>query len=352
MSKAYLILENGQVFEAESFGYETEVVAELVFSTSMVGYMELLTDPGYCGQMVVQSFPLIGNVGYIGLDKESAKPHLSAYIVREYTEVPSNFRTEGDLRSFLTENKIPALSGVDTRALVKILRDNGTMNAKISFKKDITQEELKAVKEYKVADAVKKVITSETVKYENGKEKTAVLVDYGVKNSVVDILNGCMNVIRVPASASSEEILSYDPDGIVLSDGPGNPKECEEYISTVKELLKKEKPVLAFGLGHEILALANGYDTEKLHYGHIGSNQPVRDIQTGRVYITSQNHGYFVTEESVDENAVIRFKNVNDGTCEGIEYKNGNISTQFAIDLSAGPQKTSFILDKFLGNMR
>ncbi|MBR6800203.1 MAG: carbamoyl phosphate synthase small subunit [Eubacteriaceae bacterium] len=346
MSKAYLILENGQVFEAESFGYEKEVIAELVFSTSMAGYMELLTDPGYYGQMVVQSFPLIGNVGYIGQDMESDKIHLSAYIVRECAEVPSNFRCEGDLRSFLIENKIPAVSGVDTRALVKIIRDNGVMNAKISFSKDYTTEELEEIKGYEVVNAVKSVTSTEVVKKDNGKEKTVALINFGIRASAEKMLDGYYNVIKLPADVTAEEVLSYDPDGIILSDGPGNPKENEEIIRVISSLVNK-KPILAFGLGHELLALANGLNTKKLRYGHIGSNQPVRDEKTGRVYITSQNHGYFVTDEISEEKAVIRFRNVNDSTCEGIEYKNGDISTQFSVDLSDGPQNTSFILGQF-----
>ncbi len=352
MSKAYLILENGQAFEAESFGYEKEVIAEMVFSTSMAGYMELLTDPGYSGQMVVQSFPLIGNVGKISEDMESNKIHLSAYIVREYTEVPSNFRCEGELRSFLIENKIPAISGVDTRALVKTIRDNGAMNAKISFKPHLTEEELEEVKGYEVTDVIKDVTVKETVKYDNGKDKTVVLYDYGVRNSVVNMLCDKVNIVRVPAYTKAEELSQLCFDGIVLSDGPGNPKDDMSLVEEVKKLVALDKPILALGLGHELLALANGYDTKKLRYGHIGSNQPVRDEETDRVYITSQNHGYFVKEESLDENAKIRFRNVNDSTCEGIEYANGNISTQFGIDLSDGPQNTSFILDRFTGNLR
>ncbi len=351
MSKAYLILENGQVFNAESFGYEKEVIAELVFSTSMAGYMELLTDPSFAGQMVVQSFPLIGNVGYIPEDMESPKIHPSAYIVREYTEVPSNFRCEGDIRSFLTENKIPAISGVDTRALVKIIRDNGSMNAKISFRADYTEEELEEIKGYEVTGKVAEVTTKEVVNYDGGKEKTVVLYDYGVKNSAVKMLAERFNVIKVPAETKISSVTEHY-DGIILSDGPGNPKDDMKYVEEIKEMLRTGKPVLALGLGHELLALANGYDTKKLRYGHIGSNQPVRDEQTDRVYITSQNHSFFVKEESLDDNAVVRFRNVNDSTCEGIEYKNGNISTQFGIDISDGPQNTSFILDSFISNMK
>lgn len=351
MSKAYLILENGQVFNAESFGYEKEVIAELVFSTSMAGYMELLTDPSFAGQMAVQSFPLIGNVGYIPEDMESDKISLSAYIVREYADIPSNFRCEGDLRSFLTENKIPAVCGVDTRALVKLLRDNGSMNAKISFSGEYTPEELEEIKGYKVTGEVKNVTVKETVKYDNGKEKTVVLYDYGVKNSLLEMLCDKVNVIRVPAWTKAEEIEGCY-DGIVLSDGPGNPADEMGYVEEIKKLLQKEKPVFAIGLGHELLALANGYTIKKLRYGHIGSNQPVRDEETGRVYITSQNHGYYVCSKSIDENTKVRFRNVNDSTCEGLEYANGNISTQFSVDLSDGPQNTSFILEKFLDNMR
>lgn len=351
MSKAYLILENGQVFNAESFGCEKEVIAELVFSTSMAGYMELLTDPSFTGQMVVQSFPLIGNVGYIPEDMEGERIYPSAYIVREYAEIPSNFRCEGDLRSFLIKNDIPALSGVDTRALVKIIRDNGAMNAKISFRADLTEEELEEIKGYEVHGAVKEVTGKETVKYDNGKEKTVVLYDYGVKNSVVKMLCDVVNVIKVPACTKIADIAE-NYDGIVLSDGPGNPKDDMSYVEEIRNMISLGKPVLALGLGHELLALANGYDTKKLRYGHIGSNQPVRDVETGRVYITSQNHSFYVKEESIDDNAVIRFRNVNDATCEGLEYKNGNISAQFGIDLSDGPQNTSFILDRFISNMK
>ncbi|MBE6039225.1 MAG: carbamoyl phosphate synthase small subunit [Anaerofustis stercorihominis] len=351
MSKAYLILENGQVFEGESFGYEKEVIAELVFSSSMTGYIELLTDPGYYGQMVVSTFPLSGNIGVIREDQEFDEVYISAYIVREYCEVPSNFRCEGDLRSFLIKNKVAALAGIDTRAIVKLIRDNGAMNAKISFNKEISEKELEEIRNYKVKDAVSVVSKREEKRYISDKEKTVVLYDMGERKSVIDMLTERFNVISVPYDSTAEYVLSLNPDGIIISDGPGDPRENSAAVEEIRKLIKADVPMFGLALGHQLIALANGFEIGKLKYGHIGSNQPVKDNASGRVYITAQNHGYFVTTDSVKD-ASIRFVNVNDGTCEGLVYDDGKVITvQFSIDFNEGPQNTSFLLDEFKDKM-
>lgn len=352
-SKIYICLANGDVFEGRSFGAKGEVTGELVFTTGMGGYIETLTDPSYFGQIVMQTFPLIGNYGFIDEDKECENSAVKAYIVREYCEAPSNFRCNSTLEDYLIKNNIVGVCGVDTREITKIIREYGVMNAVITEnpKKNVDIEKLKA---YKIEDAVKSVSSQKP--YMSGADEhkfNVVLIDYGTKKNIVRELNkrGC-NVAVVPYNTKAEDILSLDPDGIMLSNGPGDPEENTEAIEELKKLIGK-KPIFAICLGHQLLALSQGAKTTKLKYGHRGVNQPVKNLETGRTYISSQNHGYAVENDTVEAaGGTISYINANDNTCEGIDYKNKQaFSVQFHPEACSGPHDTRFIFDKFIDMM-
>ena len=351
MSKAaYLVLENGRIFEGRFFGAQRDTLGELVFSTGMVGYLETLTDSSYYGQIVLQTFPLIGNYGVISQDLESPSAKTNGYIAKSWCEEPSNFRSEGNLDTFLKAEDIPGICGIDTREISKIIREEGVMNAKITG--DADNIDFDEIKNYKITNAVENVSCKE-IKFfdcEHSKYKV-VLIDYGVKESIKQKLldKGC-GVCVVPHNTTAEQIKSMNPDGIVLSDGPGDPAENFEITKNLKEIIKLNIPIFGICLGHQLLALANGFKTGKLKYGHRGANQPVKDLFTGRVYITSQNHGYEVITDSIDNNiAKISFKNVNDNTCEGIEYINKSVfSSQFHPDDCVSPHGTGFLFAKFI----
>lgn len=351
--KAFLILEDGTVFEGTSIGSKKEVISEIVFNTSMTGYLEVLTDPSYAGQAVVMTYPLIGNYG-ITPDMESERPWVDGYIVRELSRMPSNFRCEGTIQDFLTEHDIPGIAGVDTRALTKTLRDKGTMNGMITTDENYNIEEiLPKLKAYCTGNVVDKVTCKEP-KILKGKGKKVALLDLGAKNNIAKSLNerGC-EVTIYPAHTTAQEILDTKPDGIMLSNGPGDPKECESIIAEIKKLYESEVPIFAICLGHQLMALATGADTYKLKYGHRGGNHPVKDLETGRVYISSQNHGYAVDAKALDEKvAVPAFTNVNDGTNEGLKYVGKNIFTvQFHPEACPGPQDSAYLFDRFITMM-
>ncbi|MDD6182803.1 MAG: carbamoyl phosphate synthase small subunit [Lachnospiraceae bacterium] len=351
--KAFLILEDGTVFEGTSIGSKKEVISEIVFNTSMTGYLEVLTDPSYAGQAVVMTYPLIGNYG-ITPDMESERPWVDGYIVRELSRMPSNFRCEGTIQDFLTEHDIPGIAGVDTRALTKTLRDKGTMNGMITTDENYNIEEiLPKLKAYRTGNVVDKVTCKEP-KILKGKGKKVALLDLGAKNNIAKSLNerGC-EVTIYPAHTTAQEILDTKPDGIMLSNGPGDPKECESIIAEIKKLYESEVPIFAICLGHQLMALATGADTYKLKYGHRGGNHPVKDLATGRVYISSQNHGYAVDAKALDEKvAVPAFTNVNDGTNEGLKYVGKNIFTvQFHPEACPGPQDSAYLFDRFITMM-
>ena len=349
----FLVLENGKVFKGKSFGATGDVTGEVVFVTSMTGYLETLTDKSYYGQIVVQTFPLIGNYGVIPSDFESSAPSLKAYIVKHWCQEPSNFRSEGDLDTFLKKHNIIGLYGIDTRALTKIIREAGVMNGIITSNTD--NVDFESLKGYKADEAVPSVSTKENTysKADNGKYKV-VMWDFGAKENIRrELLKRGCDVITIPYNTSAEDIVKLSPDGIMLSNGPGDPTDNPGVISELKKLIDKKIPTFGICLGHQLLALANGAKTEKLKYGHRGANQPVRHIETGRVYITSQNHGYSVISDSMPKDiAEISFTNANDNTCEGINYKNTPAFTvQFHPEASAGPLDTSFLFDKFIGLM-
>lgn len=351
--KAFLILEDGTVFTGISIGSAREVISEIVFNTSMTGYLEVLTDPSYAGQAVVMTYPLIGNYG-ITPDMESEKPWVDGYIVRELSRLPSNFRCEGTIQDFLVKHDIPGIAGIDTRALTKILREKGTMNGMITTDENYNIEEiLPRLKEYQTGNVVDKVTCTEK-RVLKGNGKKVALLDLGAKNNIAQSLNkrGC-EVTIYPAHTTAEEILKENPDGIMLSNGPGDPKECADIIKEIKKLYDSDTPIFAICLGHQLMALATGADTHKLKYGHRGGNHPVKDLKTNRVYISSQNHGYVVDTEGLDEGvARPAFINVNDGTNEGLEYVGKNIFTvQFHPEACPGPQDSAYLFDRFIEMM-
>lgn len=351
---AYLILENGQVFPAKRFGAAGETIGELVFTTAMTGYLETITDPNYYGHIVVQTFPLIGNYGVIPADIEGARPWLRAYIVREWCERPSNFRSEGDLDSYLKKEGVIGLYDIDTRQLTKIVREFGACNAMIADDTDNMQQKLKQIRAYRITDAVREMYElapqhdQDTGPQSVGTKKVALL-NFGDKSSIQKSLEkrGCS--VRVfDAFSAADQILDYAPDGIVLSDGPGDPAVNTTIISEISKVCESRIPIFGIGLGHQLLALSQGAKTEKLKHGHRGANQPVRDTTTGRVYITSQNHGYVVASSALPQNACESYVNVNDGTCEGINYLYmPAFSVQFNPEPPAGPSDTSLLFDRF-----
>lgn len=355
MQDCCLILENGLCFRGKSFGAGGDVTGEIVFTTAMTGYLETLTDPSYYGQMVVQTFPLIGNYGVIPSDFESCRPVLKAYIVREWCQAPSNFRSQGDLDAFLKEQGIVGISDIDTRELTKIIREHGVMNAKITTGKVDCEKALKELQTYRVKNAVASVTCRKPfVTVGDKAERRVVLWDFGAKENIRRELvkRGC-EVITVPAETPAEEILSYRPDGLMLSNGPGDPVDNPAVIRQLAGVCESRLPIFGICLGHQLLALSQGAKTEKLKYGHRGANQPVKDLETGRVYITSQNHGYAVVAATLPADAVNRYVNANDQTCEGIIYRNmPAFSVQFHPEACAGPRDTGFLFDEFIRLMQ
>ena len=350
MKKGYLILQDGRVFEGVRFGAETDTVGELVLTTGMCGYIETLTDPSYAGQIVMQTYPLIGNYGIIREDFEGACC-VRGYVVREWCDAPSNFRTDCDLDTFLKEQGVPGLYGVDTRELTRIIREHGVMNAAIC---DEVPADLTPIETYAVTGVVEAVSCREaSVHPAEGEERFHVsLLDYGAKRNIVRELQkrGC-TVTVLPATTSAEEILAADPNGVMLSNGPGDPAENVYQIEQIRKLLGKV-PMFGICLGHQLTALAAGGSTYKLKYGHRGVNQPVRDVEGVRTYITSQNHGYAVDSDTVKLGRV-RFANANDGTCEGIDYPELKAFTvQFHPEACTGPKDTSFLFDRFVDLMK
>ncbi len=352
--KAFLILEDGYVFAGTSIGAAREAVSEIVFNTSMTGYLEVLTDPSYSGQAVVMTYPLIGNYGICYEDMESSRPWVDGYIVRELSRIPSNFRSEDTIQHFLEKYDIPGICGIDTRALTKILRESGTMNGMITTNENYRLDEVMAkLKAYHTGDEVSKVSCREKYVLPGDGYRVALL-DLGAKRNIARSLNsrGC-EVTVYPSSTSAEEIIAAQPDGIMLSNGPGDPKANTAVIREIRKLYETDIPIFAICLGHQLMALATGADTFKLKYGHRGGNHPVRDLENGRVYISSQNHGYAVDTASLNPDiAVPAFENVNDGTNEGLRYVGKNIFTvQYHPEACPGPQDSAYLFDRFLKMM-
>ena len=347
-SKVYLTLQNGKQFVGTRFGAGGDVIGELVFTTGMTGYVETLTDPSYYGQIVTQTFPLIGNYG-ITPDFESAKPWVSAYIVREKCDEPSNFRCEETLDKYLKDNGIVGVYGIDTRELTKIVRESGVMNAAITSR---SVSDFSAIKSYVIKDAVKSVTCKEAEYFGNPDGIKVVVWDFGAKDNIVRELvkRGCY-CIKVPSTYTAEQILALEPRGLMLCNGPGDPAENVEIIENLKKLAGK-LPIFGICLGHQLFALAMGGKTKKMKYGHRGANQPVKCLATGRVYISSQNHGYEVISSSLEGVGQLSYVNANDNTCEGFDYPQLNAYTvQFHPEACGGPQDASFLFDKFIKNM-
>ena len=402
--KAFLILEDGTIFEGKHIGADKDVVSEIVFNTSMAGYTEVFTDPSYAGQAVCMTYPLIGNYGVCLDDMESERPWVDGIIVRELSRIPSNFRCDMSIQEFLDKYEIPGIEGIDTRKLVRILREKGTMNGIITTNENLKYEDVKErLHAYTTGDVVSKVSCKEKqflkgvddlsengplsgsavfdkdafeadqrgdhswrerkpaiVKSLNGKDSDGkalkvALLDLGAKKNIADSLaaRGC-DVTIYPSTTTAEEILKDAPDGIMLSNGPGDPKDCKGVIEEVKKLYESDVPIFAICLGHQLMALATGADTFKMKYGHRGGNHPVKDLSNGRVYISSQNHGYVVDMEKLDKTiAQPAFINVNDGTNEGLAYVGKNIFTvQFHPEACPGPQDSSYLFDRFIEMMR
>jgi len=341
-----LILENGTIFEGQSFGYSKESVGEVVFTTGMTGYQETLTDPSFAGQIVVMTYPLIGNYGANLFDMESDSPKLNGFIVREKCDMPNNWRTEMTIDGFLKQHRIPGIYGIDTRSLTRTLRSHGTLKGIITTER-LTQEQIKErFANFSNKNVVSEVTTKERYTVEGDGLHLAV-IDYGAKRGILNSLikRGCKLTV-FPSSASVEEILNVNPDGIFLTNGPGDPKSLTEEIETVRKLID-EKPVVGICLGHQLIALSLGGKTARLKFGHRGANHPVKDLDTGRIYITSQNHGYVVDDLPNDMEAFMI--NVNDGSVEGIKHKTKKVaSVQFHPEATPGPLDTGFLFDDFL----
>lgn len=343
-----LILENGIVFTGNAFGYLKETVGEVVFNTGMTGYQEVLTDPSYFGQIVTMTYPLIGNYGLNLDDVESDSVKVKGFIVREKCDDPSNWRCEFKIDEYLKRNKIMGLEGIDTRALTKIIRNSGTMKGIITLD-ELSSEQIEArLNSFSNVEAVKKV-TSEKVKVIEGKGKHIAAIDFGMKNNIVrSFVNRGCKITIFPAFTKAEDILAVNPDGIFLSNGPGDPKDIPEVIVELKKMIGK-KPIVGICLGHQLLALALGGDTEKLKFGHRGVNHPVKDIKKNKIMITSQNHGYVVKDETLPESIEITHINLNDNTIEGMKHKKYPIySIQFHPEACPGPHDTDRIFDEFL----
>ena len=359
---AYLLLANGMVFAGQSVGAQGVTVGEVVFSTGMVGFQETLTDPSYYGQIITQTYPLIGNYGMNHDDMESDRIWAKGYIVREACTTPSNWRCEETLDSFLKKNNTIGIEGIDTRHLTRIIRESGVMNGAIlttfdpadPANKAETEALLAEIRAYAVTDAVKNVTCAAPEVFNPEGETHIVLMHYGCKRNIVRCLvkRGC-KVTVMPAFATAEQIKALAPDGIMLSNGPGDPADNIEVIENLKKIMNMGKPLFGICLGHQLLALANGFKTEKLKYGHRGANQPAKEVETGRVYITSQNHGYAVVSDSMPENGKVSFVNGNDNTCEGVNYTNmPAFSVQFHPEACGGPHDTAFLFDRFIELMK
>jgi carbamoyl-phosphate synthase small subunit len=367
--KAVLALKDGTILEGNGFGYPCEVSGEVVFSTGMTGYTEALTDPSYFGQILIQTYPLIGNYGVppysitdefgIPLHFESDRIQVKGYVVYSLTQNPSHWSNKKTLNEWLYEQKVPGIEGIDTRELTKKIRVKGTMLGILKVAEEIDLEEIKTrlneVEDPNERDLVKEVTIDKLVEYNYEKSPKVILIDCGTKFGIIrNLLQRGMNVVRVPYDYPAEKILGMNPSGIVISNGPGDPKKCHRTIQAVKEILETNLPIMGICLGNQILALATGAETYKLKFGHRGQNHPCIDLFDEKCYITSQNHGYAIDAESLRETEFdIWFKNVNDKTIEGIRHRKKPIfGTQFHPEASPGPYEMSFLFDYFLKEVK
>lgn len=347
--KRKLVLENGLVFNGEGFGSDQFTIGEVVFTTGMTGYQETLSDPSFHKQIIVFTYPLIGNYGINSSDFESLNSFVGGIIVHEYTETESHWKSQMNIDSFLKKQNIPGLSGIDTRALVKTIRTKGSMKGKFCDENENIDEVIKSLQETKLGHHVPEVSTPRA--YSAPAEgHRIVLIDYGMKKSILKelCLRNC-DVVVVPYNTDSSSILELNPDGIMLSNGPGNPEELTESINTIKELSGKA-PIFGICLGHQLYALAHGAKTFKMLFGHRGANHPVKELATNRVYITSQNHGYVVDEESLQNTTLeVTHRALNDGTIEGLQdKKNWAFTVQYHPESSPGPHDNEYLFNRFM----
>ena len=349
--KGYVILENGKIFEGTFHGEEKEVLCELVFTTGMTGYAESVSDPSFEGQALVLTYPMIGNYGFNSEDTESDRPWISALIVRELSIHPSNYRSTEPFGDYLARHGVPVVSGVDTRAITRELRTHGTMNALVtSSKPGEPESRLKEIKNHCLKNSVLRVSRRRKEVFGQGESHIALL-DFGAKDTIIrSLVNRGCTVTVWPWDTPAGIILDSNPDGIMISNGPGNPQDCSTALPHIRELMESLIPMFSICLGHQLVALAAGFKTERLPFGHRGANHPVKDIETGRIYLSSQNHGYCVVSDSVNQGiAQISHINVNDGTVEGLRFKNIPVSTvQFHPEASPGPRETAYLFDDFL----
>ena len=345
-----LVLEDGTVFVGDGFGSERETIGEIVFNTGMTGYQEVISDPSYCGQLVTFTYPLIGNYGVNRDDFETVNPAILGVVVKEHCDYPSNFRNEETLDSFLKAKKIPGISGIDTRKLTKIIREHGTMKAMITSTERSLNEVLSILEDTPLAnDQVKQVSTVKPYVVP-GRGYRVVLMDFGMKHGILrEFTKRNCHVTVVPYHTSAEEIERLRPDGIMLSNGPGDPKDVPEAIQTIRQLMGTV-PVFGICLGHQLIALASGANTAKMKFGHRGANQPVKDLRTGRTYITSQNHGYSVDPHSLEQTKLQKTQvSLNDDSVEGLEHDDLPVfSVQYHPESSPGPEDTAHLFDEFL----
>ncbi len=352
--QARLLLEDGTLFTGKVFGSEGETVGEVVFNTGITGYQEVLSDPSYCGQIVTMTFPLIGNYGITRDDFEAVRPFIHGFVVRRHEEVPSNWRAQYTLDYLLKEYGIPGISDIDTRMLTRILRHHGTMKG-ILTTSDVSVEELKerlGASEL-MRDQVSRVSTK-SVFNSPGSNERIVLVDFGAKSGILrDLVKRGCDVVVVPYDTTADQIRRLKPDGILLSNGPGDPKDVPGAVKMISELLG-EYPIFGICLGHQLFALACGADTTKLKFGHRGGNHPVKDLATGRCYITSQNHGYTVTEQSIGSTELtVTHINNNDGTIEGLKHNRyPAFSVQYHPEAAPGPYDSGYLFDEFIEMIR
>lgn len=354
--KSYLCLADGRIFTGESIGLAGEAIGEAVFNTSMTGYQEILTDPSYAGQIIVLTYPLIGNYGVNKKDEESSKINARGLVIKELCAQPSNFRAEETLHAYLVKHGIVGIKDVDTRALTRHLRSAGTMMGIISTETDL--EDLKAraraLEPSTGPHLVKSVTTPKSYTLEGG-EYPLVVVDFGAKGNIVGSLKSLnCRVTVVPATASAQEIMDFKPWGVVLSNGPGDPQDVDYVLPVIRTLMDQDIPVMGICLGHQLLGMALGGTTYKLKFGHRGGNHPVKDLLTNRVHITSQNHGYAVAPESFPGDAVlVTHINLHDQTVEGLQHKEKKVfSVQFHPEACPGPQDTFYLFNRFLDMVR
>ena len=353
--QAILALEDGAIYTGRAFGATGKQWGEVVFNTSMTGYQEILTDPSYCGQIVVMTYPLIGNYGINKEDFESPRSFVRGFVVHEECEQPSNWRASYRLADFLAREGVIGLSDVDTRALTRHLRNYGAMRGVISTESNVPQElveEARACPYLTGQELVPAVATKETYILEGTGHRVA-LIDLGAKLNIIRHLQkrDCEEIV-IPPDATAQEIMAFNPEGVLLSNGPGDPVDVPYTIATVRELIPAV-PIFGICLGHQVIALALGAKTYKMKFGHRGANHPVKDLATSRVYITSHNHGFSVDEDSLRNLTVeVSHRNLNDGTVEGIRHKNLPVfSVQYHPEASPGPQESAYLFDQFIDLM-